>query len=141
MNKILEKIYLETDLGANISLFIGSLVAFFVYLKTSDTVLVTLSFIGCFSLLKGLTNFIKNTHKSTIFLNNFSSVEKETINVFISKGTCFVTMSDYKKGILDETGLDSLISRNIITFIDRSMGNGPTGFLLDENIYGSFLRK
>ena len=65
----------------------------------------------------------------------FSGTEKSVIGEYIKKGTTFITMSDYKKGLISGDGLDSLVSRGYIEFVDNGFGTGPSGFQLKEDIY------
>jgi len=143
MDKIFEKIYSEKDISTNISIFVGSVAALIVYLTTMDLTLVVISFIAFFSLSKVASKFISNISikkaKKSSLLNHYSQLEKETIGAYMKKGTCFITMSDHKKGIISGDGLDSLVYRGIIEFHDNSMGDGPSGFKLDEEVYKTFL--
>ncbi len=147
MNKILEKIYVEKDIPTNVSIFVGSVVALFVYLSTNDPYLSLILFVGTFSLTKVISkviiNKISKTNERKINLKSYSQTERDVINVFISNGSCFLTLSDLRKGKVevDEHGLDSLVARGIIEFIDGSMGDGPTGFQLSEDVYKLFLEK
>lgn len=42
---------------------------------------------------------------------------------------------------VDGAGLDSLVARGIVEFIDGSFEFHPTGFQLDEEVYKVFLQK
>jgi len=134
-SKIFEKIYQEKDTSTNISLFLGSLFALVPYVLTHDFFLSLILFISIFSLSKTISLLIiHKIHQSATtktILNSYSKNELETINFFIKNG----------KIKISDTGLDSLVARNIIEFIDRSMGDGPTGFQLQESVYKNFLNK
>lgn len=145
LGKILEKIYSEKDSSTNISIFIGSDVAYSTYTLSKDAYLSTIFLIGTFSLSKVISKIV--IYKASSIINrrinsqSFSKSEKAVIQKYVAKGTCFITLHDLNKGriILDENGLHSLEARGIIQFVDRSMSYGPSGFQLSEDIYKLFL--
>ncbi len=145
MNRIFEKIYSEKDSNTNVALFVASIASLPVYWITKDITLVTISFIAFFSLTKVLgkifSNILIRNAKKTALRGGFSNAEKDIIEAFIKKGTTFITISDYKKGAIGGDGLDSLVSRGVIEFMDFSLGPWPSGFKLDEDVYKSFLGK
>ncbi len=145
MNEIFKKIYSEKDDSTNISLFIASLITFILYLKVKDTVIITLVFICFFSATKVLSgvliSYVKNKSIKSNIGNIFSETEKAVIKEYVKKGVMFISMSDYKKGVISGDGLDSLVSRGYVEFIDNSFGNGPSGFQLREDIYITFINK
>lgn len=146
-NKILERIYAEKDMSTNISTFVSSAMALFIYMRTNDPYLALILFIGVFSLSKVISHLViqKITEKLSkqSNLSHYSESEKSAINAFISAGTCLLPHSKLRSGkiTIDEAGLDSLVARGVVRFVDGSMGDGPTGFILAEPIYKAFLEK
>ena len=148
MDKILEKIYSETDLSTNIAIFFGALSFLYIYIRFSkDPFLGLVALLSVFSLTKVISGVIieKHNHKQQNILNKryYSDLEQSVISEFVNKGTCFLVLKDLEKGKykVDSDGLDSLVSRGVIEFVDRSFGDGPTGFQLQEEVYRMFLNK
>jgi len=145
MNELFKKIYSEKDDSTNLSLFAASLITFIFYLKIKDTITIILIFICFFSATKVLSrlliNYLKNKSIKSNMENIFSETEKSIIEEYVKTGTTFITMSDYKKGLISGNGLDSLVSRGYIEFIDNSFGTGPSGFQLKEELYINFINK
>ncbi len=146
MNQIIKSIYSENNNITNLSLFLASFAAFYIYAKFSDIVLVTLSFISTFSLSKVifgyLVSYIGTKSETSKIDLNFSDIEKDIIKLFIDSGGSFLKYSDHEKGTLSGYGLVSLENRGYIEFIDNSIeGNVPSGFKLREDIYTHFLKK
>jgi hypothetical protein len=146
MNKIFEKIYAESDTSTNFSIFSASVVALGVYYYSNDVFLAILLLIGSFSFTKVILRIIisrnqKMEDKEKI-LNSYSKNEKDVIGVFVQNGTCFLSFSDLKRSNieLDSMGLDSLVARRVVEFIDNSGLSGPSGFQLSENVYKIFLQ-
>lgn len=131
-DKILNKIYTEKDIFTNISLFAAAGGSFFVYIYKGDFILTTIGFIAVFSLAKILSSLTVKYISIQSFKTKFSDEELSVIDFFVSNGTSFV---DLKRG-MDREGLDSLISRGYIKFINEG---GPSGFELDEDLYVRFL--
>lgn len=141
MNKVFEKIYSENNSSTNIALFIASIFALIIYLTIRDLVIVTISSVGVFAFTKVISKIFSNVifkwAKKRKLVNSLSESEKATIQSFTSKGTTFIRMSDYDA--IGGEGLDSLVSREIIWYIDTM--DEPSGFKLDEEIYQAFLDK
>ncbi|PIZ47020.1 hypothetical protein CO180_02145 [candidate division WWE3 bacterium CG_4_9_14_3_um_filter_41_6] len=143
--KIIEKIYSEKDNHTNVSIFLGSVVAYLSYILTSNIYISSLTLIGTFSITKVFSKAIvdylvkKNAKEQKDI--SYSDIEKTVINTFVSHGTCFIKLSAVRNGIFgkDSEGLDSLVSRGVIQFDDRSLGEGPSGFYLNEDEYKFFL--
>lgn len=140
--KILEKVYAEKDTATNLALFVASLVSLILYINKFDIVVTAISFVSAFSIAKLLSSVVIEYSKKNEEQNyTFSEGELQIINYFITQGGSFVLHSDHKKGLFDGAGLNSLVTRGCIEFIDNSFGDGPTGFKLDEKIYMDFLIK
>lgn len=147
MNEILKKIYLEQNFSTNLSLFVASLVTllFYIVIEDKTIIFIFLIFVCLFSvtkvLIKLLTTYFKNKSVKSNTYNIFSETEKQIIEQYVKKGTCFIPISDYRERLISGDGLDSLVSRGYIEFVDNSLGTGPSGFLLKEDIYIYFIEK
>lgn len=146
MDKILEKIYGERDLSTNIAIFLGAMAFLFVYIRFgNDQFLGFVALLSTFSITKVIAGTIieRYAHKKQCILNRkyYSDLEKGVILAFTRTGTCFLTLKDLEKGKheISSDGLDSLVARGIVEFVDNSFGTGPTGFQLQEDVYRMFL--
>lgn len=147
MEKILDKIYSEKDSSTNIAIFVGSVSALYIYIHSDkDPFLGIIAFLSLFSLTKIISKVVIEKYqlkkKDINNKKNYSDVEKNVILSFVKAGTCFLSISDLNKGkfgTINNIGLDSLVARGIIEFIDGSIGIGPTGFHLREDVYQLFL--
>jgi hypothetical protein len=138
--KILERVYAEKDTATNLALFIASITSLFFYINKFDMVVTAISFISAFSIAKLLSTVVIELGKKNEGQNyKFSEQELQIINYFIDQGGSFVLHSDYKRGLFEGAGLDSLVTRGCVEFVDNSFGDGPTGFKLDEKVYMYFL--
>jgi len=141
---LLQKIYSEKDISTNIAIFIASLIGFLVYLFNKDSYLSLIITVGTFSMTKMISSlFIDRLRKNgeqKKRLASYSESEISVIKVFINRGSCFLPLSDLRKGDvhIDQIGFDSLMARRVIEFVERGIGDGPTGFQLDEDLYKSF---
>jgi len=148
MNKILEKIYSEKDLPTNIAVFFGAMSFLYVYIRfDNDPFLGLVALLSVFSLVKVVSGIAieKYKYKQQRILNRryYSDLEQGVISAFTKNGTCFLVLKDLEKGKfdVDSDGLDSLVARGVVEFVDRSFGDGPTGFQLNEEVYRMFLNK
>jgi len=148
MDKILEKIYGEKDLPTNIAIFFGAMSFLYVYIRfNNDPFLGFVAFLSVFSLTKVVSRIIveryANKKQNILDKKYYSNLEQSVIRAFTETGTCFLSLKDLEKGRyeVDSDGLDSLVARGVIEFVDRSFGDGPTGFQLQENVYRMFLNK
>jgi len=143
--KILEKIYSEKDLSTNVAIFVGALSSLGVYSYfDKDSFLGLVAFVSLFALTKIIAGILINKYTRTDLLAKklYSQLETSVISAFVDKGTSFLVLSDLQKGKygdVDSDGLDSLVARGVIEFIDNSWGEGPTGFQLREDVYRLFL--
>ena len=145
-NDLLQKIYSENDIPTNISIFISSIVGVFVYLFIKDSYLSFAIAVGFFSITKVISLVLagellkKEEQKNRAAA--YSKSEMDVINSFIFRGSCFLSLSDLRSGVIqiDQIGFDSLMARNVIIFLERGMGDGPSGFQLDEYLYRNFLK-
>jgi hypothetical protein len=147
MDKFLEKIYSEKDLPTNIAIFVGAIVSLCFYLyfgKDPFSGLVVL--LSLFSLTKIIAKILIDKHqlkkRGSLDKKYYSDLEKDVILTFTQNGTCFLQLSEIRDGrynTMDAAGVDSLVSRGVIEFVDRSFGDGPTGFQLKEDVYKLFL--
>jgi len=147
MNKILEKIYSEKDMSTNISIFIGSAIAFIVYYFMNDIYLSLILSVGTFSICKVISNIIINkisrSKNKKRNLKSYSEIEKEAINVFLSKGTTSVIFKDIDVSQSID-GFKSLETRDKAEFIYNPSADpdaGPIGITLSEDVFTLFLEK
>lgn len=148
VEKILEKIYSEKDLPTNIAVFFAAMAFLYVYIRfDKDPFLGLVALLSVFSLAKVVSGIVieKYRYKQERILNKryYSNLELSVISVFTNNGTCFLVLKDLEKGKfkVDSDGLDSLVARGVVEFVDRSFGDGPTGFQLNEEVYRMFLNK
>ena len=131
MDKILEKIYSEKDLPTNIAIFFGAISFLCIYIRfDNDPFLGFVAFVSVFSLTKVASGVIIEgyTQKKKLILSKkyYSELEQGVISAFTGAGTCFLTLKDLEKGKHDVSsdGLDSLVARGVIEFVDNSFGTG-----------------
>lgn len=148
MDKILGKIYSEKDLSTNIAIFLGALSFLATYIGfDKDPYLAFVALLSVFSITKVISVLLINKARAKqsndLKINSYSEIEKKVISVFIDNGICFLEHKALQRGDyhIDETGLDSLVSREVIEFIDGSFAFHPTGFQLNEEVYKVFLQK
>jgi hypothetical protein len=138
MNKLFEKIYNEKDIATNISIFTSVIIAVITYKIINDIYFSFLTLIGTFSLVKIISQLtIKNLNKKK-FINNFSSVEKNAINLFVQKGTISILFSKIDTDKFDD-GLYSLTRRGIIEPINQPYSESPIGLELSEDVFNKFV--
>lgn len=120
----------------------------YVYIRfDNDPFLGFVALLSIFSLTKFLSGMIieRYAYKKQSILSKkyYSDLEQSVISAFTKNGTCFLVLKDLEKGKyeVDSNGLDSLVARGVVEFVDRSFGDGPTGFQLQEDVYRMFLNK
>ena len=142
MNKWVEKIYDEKDIVTNISVFISVIIAIIIYKTVNNAYLSFLSLIGFFSLTKIISKITITVISEKInkkkFLDTFSTIEKNAIFLFVSRGTVFLLFSDIDTDEFGD-GLRSLESRGFASLRDQTEDNIPIAIVLSEDIYNKFL--
>lgn len=148
MDKIIEKIYSEKDLSTNIAIFFGALSFLVIYINfDKDPYLALVALLSVFSITKvvsvGFINRAKAKQNNDLEINSYSEIEKKVISVFVDNGICFLEHKALQRGKyeVDEGGLDSLVARGVVEFIDGSFAFHPTGFQLNEEVYKVFLQR
>ena len=148
VDKMLKKIYSEKDLPTNIAIFFGAMSFLYIYIHfNNDPFLGFVALLSVFSLIKVVSGVIIERYKlkQQNILNKkyYSELERSVIFAFVETGTCFLVLKDMRRGKykVDSDGLDSLVARGVVEFVDRSFGDGPTGFQLREDVYRMFLTK
>lgn len=145
IDPILKEIYREKDISTNIAIFLASLMALIMYIFIKDVFVSMMMAISFFSLSKLLSiSIISKNHRrknEQNIIKSFSQPEKEVIQTFIANGTSYIALSDLRNGEydFDNKAFDSLVTRGVIDFQDRSMGDGPSGFQLNIEVYKLFL--
>jgi hypothetical protein len=148
MDKILEKIYSEKDLSTNIAIFFGALAFLATYINfDKDPYLALVALLSVFSITKVVSaafiNKTKAKQSNDLKVNSYSETEQKVISVFVDNGICFLEHNALQRGKyeVDEDGLDSLVARGVVEFIDGSFAFHPTGFQLNEEVYKVFLQR
>lgn len=148
MDKILEKIYSEKDLSTNIAIFLGALSFLVTYINfDKDPYLALVALLSVFSITKVVSvvfiNKARTKQSSDLKINGYSETEKRVISVFVDNGICFLEQKalQREKYEINEEGLDSLVARGVVEFIDGSFAFHPTGFQLNEEVYKLFLQR
>lgn len=148
MDKIFEKIYNEKDLSTNIAIFLAALSFLATYIIwDKDPYLAFVALLSVFSITKVISVLLINKARTKqindLRINSYSEIEQKVISVFVDNGICFLEHKALRRGDynVDGAGLDSLVARGIVEFIDGSFEFHPTGFQLDEEVYKVFLQK
>lgn len=146
LERIIERIYEETDIARSIATSLAGLFGLFAYMLWQDWVIALLAIVISFPILRVLCKLVETRsikHREIRFaeeaerrlLDSFSEQELDVVKKFVKNGGSVLSFSIIeRKGIfLDDVGTRSLMNRDFLR--QDVIGDIREGLVLDTELF------
>tara|TARA_R110000772_G_scaffold73216_1_gene159492 strand:+ start:130515 stop:130982 length:468 start_codon:yes stop_codon:yes gene_type:complete len=145
IEKLAERIYIETDFGRSIATTLAGVIGLGVYLSYGDWVIAAFSSIISFPIMrliasglheKAMRRKIRGTEReeAKYRYDQMSSDEKAVVQYFVEQGGCVVTWAQVNNSPLNMAAIESLIQRDLLSTSMTADGMRET-FVLDAAMF------
>ena len=145
IEKLIDRIYSETDFGRSIAISLTGIIGLITYLYFGDWIIATFVSIISFPIIRlistGLHEKANRSKKRIIekeeaehIYNRLSVEETEIINIFVNYGGCVLTWSQINNLPISSNAIESLIQRKLLYTSMTADGMRET-FVLDTDIF------
>ncbi|QTR48960.1 hypothetical protein [Candidatus Thiothrix anitrata] len=125
IEKLADRLYNETDFGRSIATSLSGIIGLIAYLLTNDWVIAIFSLIIVFPIIRLLANSLYQKFKKyndnqekqkndDDLYDKLTEEEKDIIQAFVNAGGCRFEWEDIEKFEINQTGLRTLIERELI---------------------------
>ena len=145
VEKLAERIYIETDFGRSIATTLAGIIGLGVYLAYGDWVIAAFSSVISFPIVRLIASGLheKATRKkirraereeAEYRYGQMSADEKDVVQYFVEQGGCVLTWSQVNNSPLNTTAIESLIQRDLLSTSVTADGMRET-FVLDAAMF------
>tara|TARA_R110000782_G_scaffold191537_1_gene281337 strand:+ start:341 stop:808 length:468 start_codon:yes stop_codon:yes gene_type:complete len=145
VEKLAERIYIETDFGRSIATTLAGIIGLGVYLAYGDWVIAAFSSVISFPIVRLIASGLheKATRKkirraereeAEYRYGQMSADEKDVVQYFVEQGGCVLTWSQINNSPLNTTAIESLIQRDLLSTSVTADGMRET-FVLDAAMF------
>lgn len=145
VERLAERVYIETDFGRSIATTLAGIIGLGVYLAYGDWVIAAFSSIISFPIVRLIASSLHDrvTRKKTrrtereeaeYRYGQMSADEKEVVQYFVEQGGSVVTWSQINNSQLNMSAIESLIQRGLLSTSVTSDGMRET-FVLDVAMF------